>query len=922
MNTLLSKVVAVVICSVLVSAVSVAALGQGSQGKITGTVKDRDGATASGVDISLLLPNRAVLRATVTDSSGNFTFENVASGTYEVSIARTGFAPYRSAVQVTSGDTKELVVVLEVNPIAEQVTVTAEAGQIANTRNVDTQVNIIGEREILERAPEVVAQVVNEEPGVNLQRTSPSLSAVFVRGLTGRNVAVYVDGVRYTTSAQRGGVGTFFSLIEPSSLETVEILRGPNSSQYGSDVHGGVVNFISRAPRYGGGDGEFHGNANIFYTSPTNGAGGNALLSYGQKSYGFLLNMSARRISTLRPGAGLDYHAAVTRYLGLPSDVFGTRLPDTGFTQYGGLLRTNFNLDDNTQLLFSYARNQQDNGKRYDQLLGGDGNNIAYLRNLMTDTFYARLFRQDLWVFDNGSFTFSYNGQREERINQGGQGNPAGAITNQRERTNVLGFNFYLDKQTGGRNTFLIGADVYRDKIKAPAFSVDPVTSTTTNSRPRIPNGARYLAYGFFAQNSFTAIPDRLRLSAAVRYSVASYESRAVNAQPGPGGVPLFPDDSARFSAFSGRIGAVVNVAGGFDVAAKYTRGFRAPNTTDLGIIGLAGAGFEVDAATAASRGGLIGSTAGGDAVSTGIPVRRLGPEDSDSFDLSFRYTSQRFGMELTGFTIKLSDVYFDQALVLPPGATGTFLGSDRIVAQNAAGLVFVAVAPTGPVLVRVNFDDARLNGIEFNSRARFNDQLSATGNFTYIRGYSLLNGLPPNIEGGIPPATGFVTLRYQPRSRFYVEGYTTLAGRQNRLSSLDLSDRRTGGARSRTNIQNFFRRGACVRGLTTPGAAGCGSAGGTLITTGESVAQVQNRLLPIGATINGVRVVNNDTLVPLFPYLPGYGLVGVRGALKFGESSELFVDFENIFDKSYRGISWGIDGAGRGVTARYRYWF
>jgi outer membrane cobalamin receptor len=112
------------------------------------------------------------------------------------------------------------------------------------------------------------------------------------------------------------------------------------------------------------------------------------------------------------------------------------------------------------------------------------------------------------------------------------------------------------------------------------------------------------------------------------------------------------------------------------------------------------------------------------------------------------------------------------------------------------------------------------------------------------------------------------------------------------------------------------------VRGLTTPGPTGCGSAGGTLIETGETLLQVQNRLLPIGATINGVRVVNNDTLVPLFPHLPGYGLVGVRTSFKFREDSEVFVDFENIFDKSYRGISWGIDGAGRGVTVRYRYEF
>src|SRR5829696_3886456 len=564
MKILIHKLVMGFVCGLFTS---LGAFAQDSEGKITGTVKDPDGAVVSGANVSLLHTNRAMIAASATDAEGRFTLDRIAPGDYQLNVERSGFVQYRAAVHVTHGDTQTVSITLELTPIAEQVTITAEAGLVADKRDVDTQVNIIGEQKILERAPEVVAQVVEEEVGVNLQRTSPSLSAVFIRGLTGRNVAVYVDGVRYTTSAQRGGVGTFFSLIEPSSLETVEILRGPNSSQYGSDVHGGVVNFISQAPRYGGPDDEFHGHANIFYTSPTNGFGGNTLLTYGTERYGFLVNINGRRISTLRPGNGLDHHAAVTRFLGLPSDIFGTRLPDTGFTQYGGLFRSNFNLDDNTQILLSYARNQQDNGKRYDQLLGGDGNNIADLRNLMTDTFYARLFRQDLWVFDNGSFTFSYNGQREERINQGGQGNPVGAITNQRERTNVLGFNFYLDKQTGDRNTFLFGADVYRDKINAPAFTFDPVTRVTTKSRPRIPDGARYLSYGFFAQDNFTVIPDRLQINGALRYSVASYESRASNAPLGPGGVPLFPDDSARFSALSGRIGGVVNVTGGFDIA-------------------------------------------------------------------------------------------------------------------------------------------------------------------------------------------------------------------------------------------------------------------------------------------------------------------------------------------------------------------
>jgi hemoglobin/transferrin/lactoferrin receptor protein len=905
--------------TLLLVILSATLMAQSSTGSISGTIKDAAGAAIGGAEVSLV-HSQAVLRTTVTGADGKFTLDNVAPGSYAILVSHSGFGKYSDAVQVSSGDRKELQVELEVNPLSEQVTVTAEAGQVSDARALAQPVNVINDEEILQRGTEVVAQVVDEEQGVNLQRTSPSLSAVFVRGLTGRNVAVYVDGVRYTTSTQRGGVGTFFSLIEPSSLDTVEVLRGPNSSQYGSDAHGGVVNFISHSPKYGDDDSEFHGNTNTFYSSPTNGFGGSQLLTYGTRRYGLLLNANARRINRLRPGNGSDTHAAVTRFLGIPSDFFGERLPDTAFTQYGGLLRTSFNLNDTTQFLLSYDRNQQDGGRRYDQLLGGDGNLIADLRNLISDLFYARLLKQNLGFFDNASFTFSYNGQREERINQGGNGSPTGAITNQRERTNVFGFNFYVDKQLGERNTILLGADVYRDTIAAPAFTTDPVTRVVTNSRPRIPNGASYLTYGFFAQDSFSAIPDRLRVSGALRYSVASYRARAADA-PVVGGRPLFPDDSERFGAFSGRIGAVIDVGRGFDIAAKYARGFRAPNTTDLGIVGLVGTGFEVNSQTAVSLGGLIGTTAGTDAVSTGIPVTRLRPETSDGFDLSLRYTSKRLAAELIGFTIKLNDVYFDQALILPPGALGTLLGSEPITAQNSNGWVSVGVPPAGPVLVRVNYDAARINGLEFNSQARLSDQFTARANFTYIRAHSLLNGLPPNIEGGIPNPAGFLSLRYQPRSRFYLEAYSTLTGRQRRLSSLDLSDRRTGAPRSRAAIQNFFRRGACVRGLTTPGASGCGSPGGILIPTGETLTQVQDRLLPLGATINGV-VVTPSSNVPLFTAVPGYGLVGLRGALNLSERSEVLFDFENIGDKQYRGISWGIDGAGRGVTLRYRYKF
>ena len=207
----------IVLGAILLCILPAVAFAEPPAGKITGTVKDPDGAIVSGASVSLLHTNQAVVRATVTDNEGVFTLENIEPGDYQLSVERNGFVRHRSAIHVTHEKTQQVTVVLEVTPLVESVTITAEAGVVADTRQVETQVNIINERKILERATEVVAQVVDEEPGVNLQRTSPSLSAVFVRGLTGRNVAIYVDGVRYTTSAQRGGVGTFFSLIEPSS---------------------------------------------------------------------------------------------------------------------------------------------------------------------------------------------------------------------------------------------------------------------------------------------------------------------------------------------------------------------------------------------------------------------------------------------------------------------------------------------------------------------------------------------------------------------------------------------------------------------------------------------------------------------------------------------------------------------------------
>src|SRR2546425_2602322 len=606
---------------------------QVSQSSSAGTVKDVNGAAISGADVALLHPQQALLRTAATDSGGNFIFDGVPAGSYEIRITQGGFDTRRVSVQVAHDKTARMEIVLQVAPISSQVTVTAETGQAEDKDNVPQAINVISEKAIQQRTSAVLAQVADEEVGLSLQRTSPQIAGIFVRGLTGNKVAVYVDGVRYTTSAMRGGINTFLDLNDPSNFRVVEVLRGPNGAQYGSDSIGGTIQLVSRTPDFGYAKPQTHGELNTFFTSADLSFGGNALVTYGTHRFGLLINAASRRVNTLRPGNGLDPHAAVTRFLGLPSNILGNRLTDTAFTQYGGLVRLSYAPDSNQQFIFHYQRGQQDGGKRYDQTLGGDGNLIADLRNLMNDFFYGRYLKQGVGVFDNASITFSYNAQREERVNQGGQGNPNGDITHQYERTQVFGVSGFLDKQLGDRNTFLVGGDVYRETVRSPAFTINPVAKTSTLSRPRVPDGARYTLSGLYAQDIYEAIPNRLRLSGALRFNAASYVSRAAHS-PLVAGKPLWPDDSLQAHDFSGRIGFVVTPARPLHIAFNYSRGFRAPNITDLGTLGLTGDGFEADFDSSSALGGTIGTTAGGDAVSTGIPVRRQRSEVSNNFDL------------------------------------------------------------------------------------------------------------------------------------------------------------------------------------------------------------------------------------------------------------------------------------------------
>ncbi len=835
-----------------------------------------------------------------TGADGSFRIPSAAAGSFVLRIEKEGFAPWIRPVVVDGRTETRIAAALEIGARVEQLTVSAEAGEILEPHRTPQRLTSITRPAVEAQATRTISEAATGEPGVAEQRTAPAMGAVFVRGLTGKNVSLYRDGIRLTTSAQRGGVSTFFNLLEPSTIEAVEVLRGPNSAQYGSDSVGGAVHVFSRgaplAPvRF------FTAGSGAFYDSATHGFGQQLSPVLSGPRFALAAHVAARRINTARTGGGLDSHSAITRFLGLPSSILGSRLPDTAFTQYGGSLHAQAVLSERLRLSAHYDRSQQDGAKRYDQLLGGDGNLIAGLHNLMADFGYIRIQVLRARLFDRASASLSYNAQREERVNQGGNGNPAASITHQHERMAVWGLQWAGERRTGAHSVH-VGGEGYLERTRAPAFTWSPVSGAVALTRPRIPSGARYMNYGLFVQEAWE--PERaprLRLTGALRFGGASYQSRA-SASPLADGSPLWPDDSLSANALTGRAGATFRAASAIWLHLNYARAFRAPSITDLGTLGLQGNGsYEASYSAVASLGGFIGSDASPGAVSTGRPVDQLRPESSDSIDYGVTLQSDRIRFSLDAFWSRLSNAIISQTLILPPGAAGMRLGDQVIFAQSPSGAVYVAAA-TNPVRVRANYGGARLRGFEQLLEWRMNETWRLRQTWSWVHAADSATGAPPDIEPGIPAPQGRLSLRYAPpRFRLYVEATADAAMRQPRLSTLALSDRRIGATRSRSNIASFFTRGAKARGLTD---------GTLLLATGETLAQVQRRVL------------GGASSAPMFTAIAGYAVFGVRFGAPLGSRTDVLVDLHNLGDRNYRGVGWGMDGLGRGVVLKLRHRF
>jgi len=204
-------------------------------------IMDPRASSVAGAQVSLFAANRTdALKVVTSSSEGIAAIANLPDGEYQVEVLVPGFAAYRNTItlprdanttaQLSLATVTETVVVsgtrypLPVTETGASVS-TLESGQLANMQPVALN-------DALRVLPGAVINTAGQRGG---------LGSLFVRGGESTYNKVIVDGVPVNEPG-----GTFnFGVVPLQGVDRLELLRGAQSTLYGSDAMTSVVQLFS-----------------------------------------------------------------------------------------------------------------------------------------------------------------------------------------------------------------------------------------------------------------------------------------------------------------------------------------------------------------------------------------------------------------------------------------------------------------------------------------------------------------------------------------------------------------------------------------------------------------------------------------------------------------------------------------------------
>jgi outer membrane receptor protein involved in Fe transport len=234
---------------------------------------------------------------TETDAEGEFVLDVPESERFRLEVIHPDY--YEREFLVTRKNLGRKVVLPLVPLIKqnEQVLVTALRYPEPSVSVPAASTIVPGETLTNEMDPNIT-QALQDVPGVAALGAGGFSLVPTVRGLARRRVLYLVDGARLESDRRTGPNASFIS---PEDIERIEVLRSASSVFYGSDALGGVIQFLTKTPRF---DGGIHGRLLTKYATVNGEMGGGLSLEGSVKTWAFSLSFQYEDAGDYRAPGG------------------------------------------------------------------------------------------------------------------------------------------------------------------------------------------------------------------------------------------------------------------------------------------------------------------------------------------------------------------------------------------------------------------------------------------------------------------------------------------------------------------------------------------------------------------------------------------------------------------------------------------
>lgn len=472
------------------------------------------------------------------------------------------------------------------------VVVSASRQPIASQRVTFSvhQANVSSDR--LMNTPQLFTRV----SGVFLQRTNQGGGSAFVRGLTGNQTLLVLDGIRFNNSTFRYGPNQYLNTIDPFALDRVEVLKGSGSVQYGSDALTGAVSLSSQKPAFST-QSKWSGQLLTRGISQGMELSGLGKVSYQSDKYAISILAGKKKFGDITRGGD------------------GAFQRPTGYAEQNLQMQYRQKISDHVIWENLVQQNSQDHVPVFHKVKLEN-----YAINEMTLQAYRRAFSR---LFIAGAhpwnrqleLTASYQQSIEKRTLQK---NASQTTRSEEDHVKTWGFIGQLKSVWTPTLSSMTGLEYYADGVTS--LRTDQSSSKIMQLRGLYPNGASYQTISAFSIHEWEL--QQWQLHAGLRYQQA---------------IAALPDTTVGNANLS--IGALV-----YDLGISYalsqhvtlfssvSSGFRSPNLDDLGSLGIVDFRYE-------------------------LPAYQLKPEYSWTKNAGIRVQTAHWKMELASFHTQLANL-------------------------------------------------------------------------------------------------------------------------------------------------------------------------------------------------------------------------------------------------------------------------